>query len=189
MAAQRVRASKAPSTAPRAAGAELATADEFLFAAVEAFVAFAVVLAGEGFAAYCTDERSFVGMGPQMRAEVVCTRKAFGTEVALECGGVFLDASGVLLTHRGPGGIGEVEEVAAVGHRGCGGAPHRPGGGRGAAGAGLIGCIEWGQGTVALIWTAGGNGRYGIGRSLWTGDGCTVWVRSRAVASSPYLCC
>jgi hypothetical protein len=43
-------------------GVEFASADEFLLAAVQALVAFAVVLAGEGFTADCADEGPFVGV-------------------------------------------------------------------------------------------------------------------------------
>lgn len=63
MAAERVGAGETAAAAPGAAGAELAAADEFLLAAVEALVAFAVVLAREGFAADGADEGTFVGVG------------------------------------------------------------------------------------------------------------------------------
>jgi len=45
-----------------AASGEVAATDEFLFAGVEAFVSFAIVLACEGFAADGADKGSFVGM-------------------------------------------------------------------------------------------------------------------------------
>lgn len=54
-------------------------------------MAFAVVLAGEGFAADSAYEGAFVGMGAEMGAEVVGPGKAFGAEVALEGCWVFLD--------------------------------------------------------------------------------------------------
>ena len=90
VAAQRICACEAPATAPGAGIGEVAFADEFLLAGVEAFVAFAIVLAGKGFATDGADEGPFVGVGAQMRAEVVGTSEAFGTKGALEGGGVFL---------------------------------------------------------------------------------------------------
>ena len=106
MPAEGVGTGKAPATAPLATGAQLATADEFLLAGVEAFVAFAVVLAREGFAADGTDERALVGVGAEVGAEVVGTGEALGAEVALECGGVFLDALPVVARGGGTGGVG-----------------------------------------------------------------------------------
>ncbi|KAI4130093.1 MAG: hypothetical protein LQ347_003509 [Umbilicaria vellea] len=152
MAAEGVGAGEAAAAAPGAAGAEVAAADEFLLAAVEALVAFAVVLAREGLAADGADEGPFVGVGAQVGAEVVGAREAFGAEVALEVGRVFLHPSGVVgLIVVGPGGIGEVEEVFTFGvDGGCGGTPH-PGGWGGAAGAGLIRAVERREGPVAVV--------------------------------------
>jgi hypothetical protein len=56
-------------------------------------VAFAIVLSCEGFAADGADEWALVGVGAEMRAEVICAGEAFRTECALEGGGVFLLAS------------------------------------------------------------------------------------------------
>ena len=176
MAAQGVGAGESPAAAPGAAGAELAAADEFLFAAVEAFVAFAVVLAGEGFAADGADKRPFVGVGAQVRAEIVGAREALGAERALECGGVFLHASGVFLAAGvRPGGVGEIEEVFAV-YRGCGEAPPpRSGAWGGAARAGLIGAIKWREGSGAVIGVDRQGGRRIRGRP-WPGNACTERV-------------
>ena len=63
MPAQGVGAREAPSAAPAPACAELAAADEFLLARVQTLVAFAIVLAGERFAADGADEGAFVGVG------------------------------------------------------------------------------------------------------------------------------
>lgn len=81
---------------------------------MQAFVAFAVVLAGEGFAADGADEGAFVGVGAEVGAEVVGSREAFGAEVALEGCGVFLYA---LFGARGrrAGRVGELEDVVPVG--------------------------------------------------------------------------
>ena len=62
VAAQSVCAGEASSTTPLGAGLESAFADEFLLAGVQAFVAFAVVLAREGFAADGADKWSLVGV-------------------------------------------------------------------------------------------------------------------------------
>jgi hypothetical protein len=97
-----------------AGSGEFAATDEFLFAGVEAFVAFAVVLACEGFAAYGADEGSFVCVRAEVGAEVVGAGEAFRTEVALEGGGVFLDAFWFAWGCAGSLGIGEVENVVAV---------------------------------------------------------------------------
>ena len=55
-------------------------------------MALAVVLTGEGLAADCADEGAFVGVGSEMRAQVVSTGEAFRAQVALKCCGVFLGA-------------------------------------------------------------------------------------------------
>jgi hypothetical protein len=91
VAAESVGAGEAAVAAPGVAGLELASTDEFLLAAVEAFVAFAIVLAGEGFAADGADEGTLVGVGAQVGAEVVGTRESLGAETALVCGWVFLN--------------------------------------------------------------------------------------------------
>ena len=114
MSAEGVGAREPSATAPVPACAELAAADEFFLARVEAFVAFAVVLAGEGFAADGADERAFVRVGAEVGAEVVGACEAFGAEVTLERCRVFLDAlfgSG----SRGAGWVREFEDVISVG--------------------------------------------------------------------------
>lgn len=79
MAAQSVRTGEAAAAAPLSASRELAAADEFLFAGMEAFVAFAVVLPCECFAAYCAHKWSFVGVGAEVGSQVVCAGKPFRT--------------------------------------------------------------------------------------------------------------
>ena len=91
MSPQGVGAREAAPAAPVAPRAEFAAADEFLFAAVQALVPFAVVLSGKGLAADGADEGPLVGVRAQVRAEVVGACEAFGAEVALEGCGVFLD--------------------------------------------------------------------------------------------------
>ena len=125
MAPQGVGARETPAATPVAACAELAAADEFLLAGMEALVAFAVVLAREGFAADGADERAFVGVGAEMGAKVIGAGEAFGAEVALERCRVFLDA----LFRSGRGGSGRVREFEDV-------IPVGDGRGRGAAGFG-----------------------------------------------------
>ena len=55
-------------------------------------MAFAVVLPREGFAAHCADKGPLVGVGAEMRAEVVSACEFLGAESALERRGVFLHA-------------------------------------------------------------------------------------------------
>ena len=125
MAPQGVGAREASAAAPVAARAELAAADEFFFARVEPFVAFAVVLAREGFAADGADKGAFVGVGAEVGAKVIGAGEAFGAEVALEGCRVFLDA----LFRSGSGRSGRVREFEDV-------IPVGDGRGRGAAGFG-----------------------------------------------------
>ena len=92
MAAQCIRACEATPAAPSAAMAELAFADKLFLARMEAFVPLAVMLAGEGFATDGADEGALVGVGPEVRAEIVGAGEALGAETALKGGGVLLDA-------------------------------------------------------------------------------------------------
>lgn len=121
MTAQGVGAGEPAAAAPVAACAELAAADEFLLAAVEAFVPFAVVLAREGLAADGADEGPFVSVRAEVGAEVVSTCEPFGAQVALEGCGVFLHTllrTGSWWSAR----IGEFEDIVTIGDRGGGGA-------------------------------------------------------------------
>lgn len=92
VAAEGVGAGKAAVAAPGGAGEERSGTDVFLFAGVEAFVAFSVVLARKGFAADGADEGTFVGVGAEMGAEVVGSGEAFGAEIALVVCWMFLDS-------------------------------------------------------------------------------------------------
>lgn len=55
-------------------------------------MALAVMLAGERFAAMITDEGALVGVGAQMRSQIVGTREALWAETALEGGRMLLCA-------------------------------------------------------------------------------------------------
>ena len=123
MAAKSVGACEAATATPVAAGAEFAAADEFLLAAVETFVAFAVVLACESLAADGANKGTFVGVGAEMGAEVVGSCETFGTEVALKCGWMFLHAA-VCASGRGAVWVGELEDVVTVWNGGGGRAAH-----------------------------------------------------------------
>lgn len=79
MAAQSIRTGEAAAAAPLSASRELAAANEFLFAGMEALVAFAVMLPCKCFAAHCTHEWSFVGVGAEMGSQIVCAGKPFRT--------------------------------------------------------------------------------------------------------------
>lgn len=126
MAPQCVGTSEAAATAPRATGTKFAAADEFLFARVEAFMSFSIVLACKGLATDGADEGSFVGMGAEMRAEVVGTREAFRAEITLEGGRMFLNLP--IAGNRGSSGIGKLENVVPIGDRWGGGSAGSRGG-------------------------------------------------------------
>ena len=91
MSPQGVGAREASPAAPVPARAQFAAADEFLLAAVQALVPFAVVLSCKGLAADGADEGPLVGVRAEVGAEVVGACEAFGAEGALEGCGVFLD--------------------------------------------------------------------------------------------------
>lgn len=114
MTSQRIGAREAPATTPVATGTELAFADEFFLAAVQAFVALAVMLTRKRLAADGAHKGPLIGMRAQVRAEVVRACKAFGTKRALKGGRVFLNP----LVRAGggrPGRVGQFEDVIAVG--------------------------------------------------------------------------
>ena len=124
MSSESVGAGEFPAAAPGTTDGEIAAADEFLFTGMEALVSLPVVLARERFAAHGTHKRSFVGVGAEMRSEVVRSREAFGAEATLESGRVFLNAFAADARRRWPGRVCEFEDVvsAVVGDRGRGGA-------------------------------------------------------------------
>lgn len=121
MSPQSVRAREATTATPAPAGAEFAFAYEFLLAAVQPLVALAIVLARKGLSAHGAHERALVGVGAQVRAKVVGASEAFGAEVALEGSRMFLNPF-VASRGGGAGGIGQFENVVAVGDGGGGGA-------------------------------------------------------------------
>ena len=89
---------------------ESPAADEFLLAAVQALVAFTVVLTGERFAADGADEGALVGVRAEVGAEVVGAGEFLWAQGALEGGGVFLVAAfagaiGGLMGSVGLGGV------------------------------------------------------------------------------------
>jgi hypothetical protein len=71
-------------------------------------VALAIVLAGEGFAADCAHEWSFIGVGAEMRAQIVCSGKPLRAQVALESGRVLLDALRVTGSSTGASWISQI---------------------------------------------------------------------------------
>lgn len=62
---------------------------------MQTLVTFPVVLAGKCFSTYGAHERTFVGMGTQVRSQVIGSGKSLWTERALESGRVFLNALGI----------------------------------------------------------------------------------------------
>lgn len=124
MAAEGIGASEASAAAPLSALLQFTLADELLFARVQAFVALAVVLPREGFVAYGADERSLVGMCPEMRPQVVGAGESLGAEGALESSRVLLNALRVAII-RGTRRrlilrVCEAENIVAlVWNRGC----------------------------------------------------------------------
>jgi hypothetical protein len=71
-----VSTGKASAAAPLTTGFQVTLAYELLLPGVKTLVAFAVVLPCKSFAANGTDEWTFVGMGTQVRAQVVGARKS-----------------------------------------------------------------------------------------------------------------
>ena len=96
MTAQSVGTSETAATAPLSASREIPTTDKFLFPGMQTFMSFPIVLARKGFAADCADKRSFIGVGPQVGAQVVRPRKALRTKVTLEGGRVLLHPFGII---------------------------------------------------------------------------------------------
>ena len=94
MSPQSICSGKSPATPPvlTRSRAKFTLADKFLLAAVEAFVAFAIVLSGERFATDGTHEWSLIGMCSQVGAQVIGSSEAFRAESALESGRVLLDS-------------------------------------------------------------------------------------------------
>lgn len=78
MTTQGVSAGEPPAATPSLLALQAAETDVFLLARVQALVPLSVVLAREGFAADGADVRSFVRVCPQVRAQVVRAREAFG---------------------------------------------------------------------------------------------------------------
>jgi hypothetical protein len=91
MPSQSISAGKTTATTPLAALFEISFANELLLSGMKSFVAFSVMLTSESFPTDCTYEWAFVGMGAEVRAEVVGTSKAFWTQITLEGCGVLLD--------------------------------------------------------------------------------------------------
>lgn len=114
MAPQRIGTRETSATTPVATGTELAFADEFFLAAVQAFVALAVMLTRKRLSADGAHKRPLIGMRAQVRAEVVRACKALGAERALEGGRMFLNS--LVRTGGGrPVRVGQFEDVIASG--------------------------------------------------------------------------
>jgi hypothetical protein len=109
-----VRTSKSAPTTPTGATLQITTADELLLARMQTLVAFAIVLACEGFTTDRANERSFVCVCAKMRAKVVCSSETLGTQVTLECSRVLL----LPATIRTIGGrafrVGKVKDVISL---------------------------------------------------------------------------
>jgi hypothetical protein len=79
MSAKSICTGETSPTSPLSAARELASADEFLFAGMQAFVPLAIVLSCKGFAADCAYEWPFVCVGAEVGAEVVGAGESFRT--------------------------------------------------------------------------------------------------------------
>ena len=91
MPAESVRTSKPSTAPPAAAGAKLATANEFLLSAMQALVPLAIMLTSERFPTDCAYEWSLVRMCAKMRSKIVSPSKFLWAKVTLERCRVFLD--------------------------------------------------------------------------------------------------
>ncbi len=148
MATKSVRAREAAPATTAPACAQFTFANKLLLAAVQAFVALAVVLTRKCFPANGTYKGALVSVSAQVGAKVVCTCEALGAEVALEGGRVFLDAL-VCARDSRAGGVGEFEDVVAIRDGRGRGATGRFGGGGVARMIGSMGRVERGEGAVA----------------------------------------
>lgn len=92
MPSQSISSSESSPATPLRRTLQHTATNKFLLPTMQAFVSFAIVLARESFLADGADERSFIRVCAQMRAEIVSSCETFGAESALKCGGVFLDA-------------------------------------------------------------------------------------------------
>ena len=66
MSTESIGTRKTASTSPLFSIAELALADEFLFARMQALMSLAIVLASEGLATNCTNKWPLVGVGTKV---------------------------------------------------------------------------------------------------------------------------
>lgn len=71
-------------------------------------MALAIVLASESFATNCAHKWSFVGVRAEMRAQIVCPGEPLRAQVALESGGVLLDALRVTRSSTGASWISQI---------------------------------------------------------------------------------
>ena len=114
MPAERVCAREASSTTPLVAGLERTFADEFLLTAVEAFVALAIVLSCESFAAHRANEGSFVRVRSQMTTQIIRSREALRAKITLEGRRMLLDSTVLCAVAGTTLGLREVEDVVAL---------------------------------------------------------------------------
>lgn len=78
---------------------------------MQAFVAFPIVLPSECLSADCTDKRSFISVCSEMGAQVISAGEPFRAKIALERGGVFLNALGIPGYRARSLRIGKIENV------------------------------------------------------------------------------
>lgn len=94
MTTESVSTGEPPSTSPLATDLKITLADELLLTRVQTLVSLTVMLSRKGFATYGTHERSLVGMGPQMRTQIVGASESLGAQGTLERSGVLLNTLG-----------------------------------------------------------------------------------------------
>ena len=73
---------------------EITAANKLLFAGVQTFVSFPVVLASKGLAANAAYKGTFIGMGAKMRPQVVGTCESLRTQSTLKSSWVLLGTLG-----------------------------------------------------------------------------------------------
>jgi hypothetical protein len=123
MATKGVRTSKSATATPVVTVLQLAPTDELLLSRMQAFVALAVMLSRESFAAMTANKRALIGMGSQVRSKIVCARETLWAQAALESGwmllslpytSTFIGVVGCRATR-----VGKVQYVVAVWYARC----------------------------------------------------------------------
>jgi hypothetical protein len=95
MSSKSISTSKSPATAPIVTVFQVTAANKFLLARMQSLMSLAIMLAGECFAADTAYEWTLIGVSAQVRPQIVSSREAFWTQIALKCRGMLLRPLGI----------------------------------------------------------------------------------------------